>query len=489
MALLCGLLLAIAAFGIAVPLRSLLLDTSAAAPEDVPGRAPGFLLVRGESPGSEQRVQEDRQASSDSLNRVLDGTRAMLEDLVEAEAADTELRNELGALKRDNERLALELAQANTRRIELERSSEIAEARIADLTKLVDTARRDAARVDAELTRLRWQNGQISQSLVRADATRKSALAEAEKARAEMAKELEAARNAAAQSAADVAGLYKELKAKHQELAAANSGAEKIEGVNATLHVTPPAQAEPAPKPQAKPVLVEPAAEPGPEPVARPEKEHSTVRSGETLSGIALPHEVGVSARAQANGIGKPYRVYAGRKLRTPSREAASTATVALGQDLGAVRLAASRARPPLRGDEFLWPVEGKVIGAFGPIDQWRRRDGIDIAARRGAPVLAAQDGIVAYAGDGVPSYGQMILLRHDQGYITTYAHCAGLLVELGDVVERGQLIARVGDTGEPAQSILHFQLRKGRTPIDPQFRLVHDTTNLASSAEWGSIE
>ena len=62
---------------------------------------------------------------------------------------------------------------------------------------------------------------------------------------------------------------------------------------------------------------------------------------------------------------------------------------------------------PPLDGDDFLWPVNGKVIGAFGPIDQWRRRDGIDIAARRGAPVLAAQDGIVAYAGDGIPGYGR----------------------------------------------------------------------------------
>jgi murein DD-endopeptidase MepM/ murein hydrolase activator NlpD len=260
----------------------------------------------------------------------------------------------------------------------------------------------------------------------------------------------------------------------------------------AALELPPPAElplaAEP-PAPELKPAdwaAVEPAA--GPAAGPGPDAERYTVRSGETLSRIALRHDVGLSALAQANGIGKPYRVYAGQKLRIPQGEAPSTATVALGQDRGSVRLATGEP-PPLRGDDFLWPVNGKVIGAFGPIDQWRRRDGIDIAARRGAPVLAAQDGIVAYAGDGIPGYGQMILLRHDQGYITTYAHNATLLVEVGDVVERGQVIARVGDTGGAAQSMLHFELRKGRTPIDPQTRLVQATTNLASSAESRSIE
>ena len=106
----------------------------------------------------------------------------------------------------------------------------------------------------------------------------------------------------------------------------------------------------------------------------------------------------------------------------------------ALSHKDGSVRLATGDP-PPLAGDDFLWPVNGKVIGAFGKIDQWRRRDGIDIAARRGAPVLAAQDGIVAYAGEGIRGYGKMILLRHDQGYITTYAHNAAILVEVGDRV------------------------------------------------------
>jgi murein DD-endopeptidase MepM/ murein hydrolase activator NlpD len=224
------------------------------------------------------------------------------------------------------------------------------------------------------------------------------------------------------------------------------------------------------------------------EPGAGPAGDRHTVRSGETLSGIARRHDVGVTELAQANGIDQSYRVYAGQKLRIPGGDAPQTATVELGDSEGSVRLATG-APPPLDGDDFLWPVNGKVIGTFGPIDQWRRRDGIDIAARRGAPVLAAQDGIVAYAGGGIPGYGEMILLRHDQGYITTYAHNATLLVEVGDVVQRGQVIARVGDTGEATQSILHFELRKGRTPIDPQTRLVNNTTAMVSSAESGSIE
>jgi LysM repeat protein len=294
--LLGGFLLAIAAFWIAVPLRGPLLAASAATPHpDVPGQTPGLLLVRDEPPVSEQRAQEDRQAPSAPLNQVLDETRAMVEDLIEAKAADTELRHELQALKRDNERLSAELAQANTRRIELERSSQLAETRIAELTKAIDTALRDAARMDKELTWLRGQNGKLNHSLARADATRKATLAEVEKARAGLTRTREAATHAAAQSKADLAGLLKELDVKDQELAAAKSAREEDGGL-----------------------------------VPGPDGDRYTVRSGETLWGIAQRHGVGLSALAQANGIGKPYRIYAGQKLRIPDGEAASTATGAL---------------------------------------------------------------------------------------------------------------------------------------------------------------
>jgi murein DD-endopeptidase MepM/ murein hydrolase activator NlpD len=230
------------------------------------------------------------------------------------------------------------------------------------------------------------------------------------------------------------------------------------------------------------PVADRPALKPKFAPVAA-SADRYTVRSGETLSEIALRVDVPMTDLARANGIGRPYRVRAGQKLEIPGSGASGTTMVHLGEKDGSVRLATGKP-PPLAGDDFLWPVNGKVIGAFGPIDQWRRRDGIDIAARQGAPVLAAQDGIVAYAGEGIRGYGKMILLRHDQGYITTYAHNATLLVEVGEVVERGQVIARVGDSGDATQSMLHFELRQGRTPIDPETRLVSSTTAMASTTQ-----
>jgi murein DD-endopeptidase MepM/ murein hydrolase activator NlpD len=245
--------------------------------------------------------------------------------------------------------------------------------------------------------------------------------------------------------------------------------------------VPPPINEAVAPVPAALPPTPKPAHAPAA--VAAPAADGYAVRSGETLSGIAQRLDVGLRELAKANGIRPPYRVYAGQKLRVPGGEDAYRTTVV---DLGdteprTVRLAKGTP-PPLQGSDFLWPVNGKVIGKYGPIDQWRRRDGIDIAAPRGAPVLAAQDGIVAYAGSGIRGYGEMILLRHDQGYITTYAHNASVLVEVGDVVRRGQVIARVGDSGDATQSMLHFELRKGRQPIDPETRLVHDDKAFASA-------
>jgi murein DD-endopeptidase MepM/ murein hydrolase activator NlpD len=244
----------------------------------------------------------------------------------------------------------------------------------------------------------------------------------------------------------------------------------------------PPATKAAAP---AAPAALTPSAKPVKAPAtgAASAGERYTVRSGETLSGIAGRLQVGLSELAKSNGIKPPYRVYAGQNLRVPGGgEAYRTTVVDLGNaEPRTVRLGTGKP-PPLQGGDFLWPVNGKVIGKYGPIDQWRRRDGIDIAAPRGAPVLAAQDGIVAYAGSGIRGYGEMILLRHDQGYITTYAHNASLLVEVGDVVRRGQVIARVGESGDATQSMLHFELRKGRQPIDPETRLVHDDRALASA-------
>jgi murein DD-endopeptidase MepM/ murein hydrolase activator NlpD len=116
----------------------------------------------------------------------------------------------------------------------------------------------------------------------------------------------------------------------------------------------------------------------------------------------------------------------------------------------------------------FAWPVQGKVISAFGSSKDGTKNDGINIAAPSGAPVVAAADGIVAYAGNELRGFGNMILIRHDGGYVTAYAHNASLLVKKGDKVKRGQTIARVGATGAVFGPQLHFEIRKGTQPVDP---------------------
>jgi murein DD-endopeptidase MepM/ murein hydrolase activator NlpD len=116
----------------------------------------------------------------------------------------------------------------------------------------------------------------------------------------------------------------------------------------------------------------------------------------------------------------------------------------------------------------FVWPVQGKIIGTFGSSKDGQKNDGINIAAPNGAPVVAAADGVVAYAGNELRGFGNMVLIRHDDGFVTAYAHNASLLVKKGDKVKRGQTIARVGATGSVFGPQLHFEIRKGTSPVDP---------------------
>jgi murein DD-endopeptidase MepM/ murein hydrolase activator NlpD len=123
----------------------------------------------------------------------------------------------------------------------------------------------------------------------------------------------------------------------------------------------------------------------------------------------------------------------------------------------------------PAKGSEkFLWPVEGRVIASYGTAENGMRNDGINIAARAGSPVHAAAAGTVVYAGNEIRGYGNLVLLKHQGGYLTAYAHNAEILVHKGDRVARGQTIARVGSTGGVSEPQLHFEIRNGRDAIDP---------------------
>jgi murein DD-endopeptidase MepM/ murein hydrolase activator NlpD len=123
---------------------------------------------------------------------------------------------------------------------------------------------------------------------------------------------------------------------------------------------------------------------------------------------------------------------------------------------------------PPRSGRSFLWPVHGDLLGKFGPTAGGTQNDGINIKAADGTPVLAAEAGTVAYAGNELRGYGNLILIKHADGWMTAYAHNSKLLVARGQKVQRGQVIARVGATGAVTEPQLHFEVRRGSRALDP---------------------
>lgn len=123
---------------------------------------------------------------------------------------------------------------------------------------------------------------------------------------------------------------------------------------------------------------------------------------------------------------------------------------------------------PPRGGSSFLWPVRGRVVTKYGPASGGLYNDGINILAPRGTPVRAADNGVVAYVGNELRGFGNLILVKHAGGWVTAYAHNETLLVRRGDKVARGQTIAQVGNTGNVAKPQLHFEIRRGTRAVNP---------------------
>lgn len=193
------------------------------------------------------------------------------------------------------------------------------------------------------------------------------------------------------------------------------------------------------------------------------EGERHVVASGESLASIAARHDLTLRDLVGANRIGAPYQIVPGQVLIIPAKE------IRAGETRNSAATSNSVApAPPLSREGFMWPVYGELIGTFEQRGASGRSGGVNIAARKGTPVRASENGIVAYAGEAVSGYGQLIMLRHAKGYVTLYAHNNIVLVREGDVVSRGQTIAEVGDSGDVAESQLHFELRRGKVPVDP---------------------
>ncbi|MGH6934372.1 MAG: peptidoglycan DD-metalloendopeptidase family protein [Dongiaceae bacterium] len=131
-------------------------------------------------------------------------------------------------------------------------------------------------------------------------------------------------------------------------------------------------------------------------------------------------------------------------------------------------QIAAVPAPPPRVDSKFLWPLNGKIVSRFGPKSGGLHNDGVNITAPRGARVVAAENGVVAYAGNELRGFGNLLLIKHADGWVTAYAHNDQLLVRQGDTVTRGQAIARVGSSGNVSSPQLHFEIRRGAEPVDP---------------------
>lgn len=141
---------------------------------------------------------------------------------------------------------------------------------------------------------------------------------------------------------------------------------------------------------------------------------------------------------------------------------------------------AVSRAELALVGREadanapsFAWPVQGPVISDFGAANNGQRNDGINISTPMDTPIHAAAGGTVTYSGNELKAYGNLILIRHQDGYVTAYAHADKILVAKGQSVTRGQVIAYSGSSGDVTAPQLHFEIRHDTHPVDPRLLLV----------------
>ena len=145
----------------------------------------------------------------------------------------------------------------------------------------------------------------------------------------------------------------------------------------------------------------------------------------------------------------------------------ADSVAAAAGTGSGAAGAGASPS-PATKTGKLRWPVRGRVVQGFGPRSDGSHNDGVDIAVPAGTDVLAAEDGVISYSGNEVKAYGNLVLVRHDNGWVTAYANNDKLLVQRGDRVKRGQAIAKAGRTGAAEQPQVHFEVRVGSKPVDP---------------------
>ena len=244
-----------------------------------------------------------------------------------------------------------------------------------------------------------------------------------------------------------------------------------------------------------------------------PKRRTHIVAKGDTLYGISKKYNVDITSLSRLNGLEEPYTLNVGQALALPGSLAgsgSSSASYQIASDYGgtssysytkgktAAKKASkttssaqkktssskTKAKPAAkaiarkaprktvstyRKSKFIWPVKGTVVSNFGVVGKGRRNDGINIKAATGTNVKAADKGIVAYAGNELKGFGNLVLIKHSDGYITAYAHNQRLYVKKGQKVLRGEKIATVGSTGSVNSPQLHFEVRAGKKAVNPR--------------------
>ena len=218
----------------------------------------------------------------------------------------------------------------------------------------------------------------------------------------------------------------------------------------------------------------------------------AVVAKGDTLYGIAFRNGIDTRDLAAWNGIAAPYTIYPGQRLRlypgggrrtasaTPPRTAATKPPVLKpavpvvaptrpistpAGPVGSATKPAPPAAPATSPFAWGWPAEGELIGRY--VAGEATRQGIDIAGANGSPVRAAGDGVVVYSGSGLVGYGELIIVKHDDAWLSAYGHNRARLVNEGQLVKAGQQIAEMGRSGA-ARDMLHFEIRHNGKPVDP---------------------
>ena len=178
-------------------------------------------------------------------------------------------------------------------------------------------------------------------------------------------------------------------------------------------------------------------------------------------------HQVAAAQPSAAPKVAEIRTAPAEKKIKVASAAPAQTVHVAK-EEPQTTETVVKAAEPSGAMPSFRWPARGRVIAGFGSKPNGTQNDGINLAVPEGTPIKAADDGVVAYAGNELKGYGNLVLIRHSNGYVSAYAHARELLVKRGDTIKRGQVIAHAGQTGNVTSPQLHFEIRKGSTPVDP---------------------